>query len=229
MRSIWPSEILSLAWARAKLGDRDAGFGRVSTGAGGIRRSRRQLGLLFHQGRLAEIEAERGRRGSRPHRNRWSAGAGGRDRRALVRRRTPSHSRRNPPQTKPRRPRPGRSRLPRRHRRRATAEGPQLRAARRARASKALSNDGRPADAHDVLGPALEGFSPTPEFPQIAEAKALFGALAADEGVKAAAARRAQRLKLQTDYGQAVLWAEGLRRRGNESRVRARSASLRRR
>jgi SAM domain (Sterile alpha motif) len=29
------------------------------------------------------------------------------------------------------------------------------------------------------LGPALAGFSPTPEFPQIAEAKALFEALAA--------------------------------------------------
>ena len=29
---------------------------------------------------------------------------------------------------------------------------------------------GRDADAHGVLGPALEGFSPTPEFPEIAEA-----------------------------------------------------------
>ena len=29
---------------------------------------------------------------------------------------------------------------------------------------------GRDADAHAVLGPALEGFSPTPEFPEIAEA-----------------------------------------------------------
>ena len=29
---------------------------------------------------------------------------------------------------------------------------------------------GRPTDAHDVLGPALRGFSPTPEFPQIREA-----------------------------------------------------------
>ena len=37
---------------------------------------------------------------------------------------------------------------------------------------------GRPIDAHDVLGPALAGFSPTPEFSQIAEAKALFDSLA---------------------------------------------------
>ena len=65
----------------------------------------------------------------------------------------------------------------------------------------------RAADAHDILGPALEGFSPTPEFPQIAEAKALFEALAETEEVRAEAARRAQRLKLQTTYGQ-VMWAK---------------------
>ncbi len=32
---------------------------------------------------------------------------------------------------------------------------------------------GRPADAHAVLAPALEGFSPTPQMPEIAEAEAL--------------------------------------------------------
>jgi predicted ATPase len=37
---------------------------------------------------------------------------------------------------------------------------------------------GRPIDAHDVLGPALAGFSPTPEFSRIAEAQALLEALA---------------------------------------------------
>jgi predicted ATPase len=35
----------------------------------------------------------------------------------------------------------------------------------------------RPADAHAVLAPALEGFSPTPEFPEIAEALALLTTL----------------------------------------------------
>ena len=44
--------------------------------------------------------------------------------------------------------------------------------------AKLYQSTGRPIDAHDVLGPALEGFSPTPEFPQIAEAKALFEVLA---------------------------------------------------
>jgi predicted ATPase len=36
----------------------------------------------------------------------------------------------------------------------------------------------RPADAHAVLAPALEGFSPTPEMPEIAEAQALIERLA---------------------------------------------------
>ena len=37
-----------------------------------------------------------------------------------------------------------------------------------------LQSTGRPVDARDVLGPALQGFSPTPEFPLILEASALF-------------------------------------------------------
>jgi hypothetical protein len=36
---------------------------------------------------------------------------------------------------------------------------------------------GRPADAHAVLSPALESFSPTPELPEIAEAQALLEGL----------------------------------------------------
>ena len=44
--------------------------------------------------------------------------------------------------------------------------------------AKLYQSTGRPIDAHDVLGPALAGFSPTPEFPTIAEAKALFEVLA---------------------------------------------------
>jgi predicted ATPase len=37
---------------------------------------------------------------------------------------------------------------------------------------------GRPADAHAVLAPALAGFSPTPEFPEIEQAQTLLAALA---------------------------------------------------
>jgi hypothetical protein len=36
----------------------------------------------------------------------------------------------------------------------------------------------RPTQAHSVLAPALEGFSPTPEMPEIAEAQALLERLA---------------------------------------------------
>jgi tetratricopeptide (TPR) repeat protein len=67
----------------------------------------------------------------------------------------------------------------------------------------------RPAEAHAVLAPALEGFAPTPEMPQIAEAQLLLGALAETEEVRAAEAQRQRRAHLQTAYGQAVMWAKG--------------------
>jgi predicted ATPase len=43
--------------------------------------------------------------------------------------------------------------------------------------AKLYQSDGRPADAHALLASALKGFSPTPEFPEIAEAQTLFSAL----------------------------------------------------
>jgi predicted ATPase len=43
--------------------------------------------------------------------------------------------------------------------------------------AKLYQSMGRPADAHAVLAPALEGFSPTPEMPEIARAQALLGEL----------------------------------------------------
>ena len=39
--------------------------------------------------------------------------------------------------------------------------------------AKLYQSTGRAPDAHAVLAPALEGFSPTPEMPEIAEAQAL--------------------------------------------------------
>jgi predicted ATPase len=39
--------------------------------------------------------------------------------------------------------------------------------------AKLYQSTGRSADAHAILTPALEGFSPTPEMPEIAEAEAL--------------------------------------------------------
>jgi class 3 adenylate cyclase/tetratricopeptide (TPR) repeat protein len=43
--------------------------------------------------------------------------------------------------------------------------------------AKLYQSTNRPADAHAALAPALEGFSSTPEFPEIAEAQALLKAL----------------------------------------------------
>jgi predicted ATPase len=44
--------------------------------------------------------------------------------------------------------------------------------------AKLYQSTARPADAHAVLMPALEGFAPTPEMPEIAEGRALLAALA---------------------------------------------------
>jgi hypothetical protein len=43
--------------------------------------------------------------------------------------------------------------------------------------AKLYQSTGRPAEAHAVLAPALEGFAPTPEMSEIAEAQALLGEL----------------------------------------------------
>jgi predicted ATPase len=45
------------------------------------------------------------------------------------------------------------------------------------RLAKLYQATGRAADAHAVLAPALEGFSPTPGFPEIAKAQRLLGSL----------------------------------------------------
>ena len=56
--------------------------------------------------------------------------------------------------------------------------------------AKLYQSAGRPAEAHAVLAGALEGFSPTPEMPEIAEAQALLAALGESEEVKSAEAQR---------------------------------------
>jgi predicted ATPase len=45
--------------------------------------------------------------------------------------------------------------------------------------AKLYQSTGRPAEAHAVLAPAVEGFSPTSEMPEIAEAEALVVAIEA--------------------------------------------------
>jgi tetratricopeptide (TPR) repeat protein len=68
---------------------------------------------------------------------------------------------------------------------------------------------GRPTEAHAVLAPALEGFSPTPEMPEIAEAQALLSALAATDEVKPEAAHRQRLTQLHVSYGNALIAARG--------------------
>ena len=75
--------------------------------------------------------------------------------------------------------------------------------------AKLYQSTGRPADAHAVLAPALEGFSPTPEMPEIAEAQALLAALAQTDEVKAQAAQRQRLTQLQVAYGNALIAARG--------------------
>ena len=75
--------------------------------------------------------------------------------------------------------------------------------------AKLYQSTARLADAHAALAPALDGFSPTPEMPEIAEAQALLAALSEAEEVKNGEARRRQRLQLQTGYAQAVAFSKG--------------------
>ena len=170
---------LPLAWARAKLGDRDAGSTELRQALADYASQGNKFYLPFYQGLLAEIEAERG--GA-------EAALAGIDEALALAGETGEHwfdaglhrirgeilLKQNPADPAP-------------------AEAAFLAAIAVAQQQKARSfelraalslaklyqSTGRPIDAHDVLGPALEGFSPTPEFPEIAEAKALFEALAA--------------------------------------------------
>jgi class 3 adenylate cyclase/predicted ATPase len=75
--------------------------------------------------------------------------------------------------------------------------------------AKLYQSTGRPADAYSVLGPTLEGFAPTREMPEIAEAQALLAALEEMDEVKAEAARRRRITQLHAAYGNAMILAHG--------------------
>ena len=75
--------------------------------------------------------------------------------------------------------------------------------------AKLYQSTGRPVEAYDILAPALEGFSPTPEMPEIAEAQALLAALAGTEEVKGAATRRQRLTQLHVTYGNALIATRG--------------------
>jgi predicted ATPase len=67
----------------------------------------------------------------------------------------------------------------------------------------------READAQTVLAPAVEGFPPTQQFPELAEAQTLLAALSESDAVKSAAALQQRRLRLQISLGNALIWAKG--------------------
>ena len=75
--------------------------------------------------------------------------------------------------------------------------------------AKLYRSTGRPADAHAVLTPALEGFAPTPEMPEIAEAKASLGALAETEEVKRITSAVAANNAVTGAYSCALIAARG--------------------
>ena len=74
--------------------------------------------------------------------------------------------------------------VPDRHRRRKAAGRAQSWPARSLALAKLYQSTIRPVDAHAVLAPALEGFSPTAEMPEIAEAQALLVAIEAGAHVR---------------------------------------------
>src|SRR4029077_20070366 len=75
--------------------------------------------------------------------------------------------------------------------------------------AKLYQSTSRPLDAHVVLAPALEGFTPTPEMPEIAEAQALLAALSSADEVNVEAALRQRMTQLQAAYGAALIAARG--------------------
>ena len=86
--------------------------------------------------------------------------------------------------------------------------------------AKLYQSTARPADAHAVLAAALEGFAPTSEMPEIAEAQALLAVLTETDEVKADAAHRQRLTHLHVAYGNALSRRARLRRAGNRGRVR---------
>ncbi len=167
---------INLAWARAKLRDQDAGPAVFRLAVAGYSDQGNKLSVPFYRGLLAEIEGEVGdpdvalteidaalALSDETGEHWFDAG--------LHRIRGEILVKHNP----------------------ATAEAAFLAALAVAQRQKARSfalraalslaklyhSTGRPIDAHDVLGPALQGFSPTPEFPQVGEALELVATIKA--------------------------------------------------
>ena len=75
--------------------------------------------------------------------------------------------------------------------------------------AKLYQSSNQPGDAHAILAPALEGFAPTPEMPEIAEALALLAALRETDEVRAQVAQQQRLTQLHVAYGNALFAARG--------------------
>ena len=175
-----------MAWARAKLGDRGVGAAEFRQALADYTSGGNRLFLPFYQGLLAEIEADGGDAEAAlagvdgaltlagETGEHWFDGGLHRIRGEILVKQSPAYP--------------------------APAEAAFLAAIAVAREqgarsfclqaalklAKVYQSTGRPADAHAVLAPVLEGFSPTPELPEIAEAQALLDALAKENRVREA-------------------------------------------
>ena len=167
-----PMATVYLGWACARLGQREAGMQELRKGLAAHTEQGNKAWTPFFQG-----TPRRGRSRHREHRrslysDQRSSGAGARDWRTLGGRffhriRGETLLKRDPTNT-----------APAENAFRTAIEIAEQQKARSLELRAALSlaklyqSTGRPADAHAVLAPAVEGFSPTPEFPEIEEAQA---------------------------------------------------------
>jgi predicted ATPase len=164
----------------ARLGDRESGMTELREALAAYRRQGNKLFVPLFQGRLAELEAEGNDADGALRRidealalandtgERWTDALLHRIRGAILLKSDPAN------------PAPAEEAF-------LVAIAIAIAPAQKARSfelqaalslAKLYQSTGRPADAHAVLEPALEGFAPTPEMPEIAEAQALLEQLA---------------------------------------------------
>jgi predicted ATPase len=169
----WSSLALQSAWARARLGDRKIGIADLRRALAASLEENEKVHIPPYQARLAELEAEEGD---------FEGALARIDEALALARETGAHAgdaflyrlrgeillKRDPGNPAPAEE-PFQTAL-------AIAEqqGGRLYGLRAALSlAKLYQSTARPAEAHAILAPAFEGFSPTPEMPQIGEARAL--------------------------------------------------------
>jgi tetratricopeptide (TPR) repeat protein len=174
----WSNLVLLSAWARARLGDRKIGIVELRQAVEASLEKHEKLAIPHFQGRLAELEAEEGDfEGALARIDEalvLARGIGAREGEAFLHRLRGEITLKRDPAN----PAPAEEAF-------QTAlaiaqkQGGRFSGLRAALSlAKLYQSTARPAEAHAVLAPALDGFSPTPEMPEIAEAQALMERLA---------------------------------------------------